>query len=91
MDAIGTSVHLRSARLDEIDQGMVEPVLLHVILKGQRFHRLGRGLVWVQLNRLVLHVHEWAHWSGAAEAAVDVQGVASDVPDGIFFVPGESE
>jgi hypothetical protein len=44
--------------------------------------------------------HPWRGVSGSsgdrtsvqrAEAAVYVQGVASDVPGGIFFVPGESE
>ena len=32
MDAIGATIDLRGAGLDEIDQRMVEPALLHVIL-----------------------------------------------------------
>jgi hypothetical protein len=49
MDAIGSAIDLRSARLDEIDQRMVEPALLHLSLgRHQHLDRLGRRLVGVQ-------------------------------------------
>src|SRR5260370_14211578 len=46
MDAIGAAIDLRGARLDQIDQRMVEPALPHVILeRHQRLHPLARGFV----------------------------------------------
>ena len=42
VNAIGAAIDLGGARLDQIDQRMVEPALLHVILeRRQRLHRLG--------------------------------------------------
>jgi hypothetical protein len=46
VDAIGAAVDLRGARLDQVDQRMVEPALLRIILERyQGLHCLGRGLV----------------------------------------------
>jgi hypothetical protein len=51
MDAIGAAIDLRGASLDQIDQRVVEPALVHVILERQQcLHRLGRGLVGVRPN-----------------------------------------
>jgi len=49
VDAISAAIDLRGARLDQVDQRMVEPALLHIILERyQGLHCLGRGLLGVQ-------------------------------------------